>query len=94
MGLTPSQNPATANTGGIYQIVITLHATSPTTGTAYINIRGPDQGFETDGNWNTLDLTQAGKTFTGDTEHLQVFFDLYGYGATRTDSFTSITVSQ
>lgn len=93
-GVDPWQNPATANTGGIYQIVITLHATSAATGTAYMNIRGLDQGFETDGNWNTIELTPAGMTFTGDMEHLQVFYGLYGYGATHTASFTDITVSQ
>jgi hypothetical protein len=59
-----------------------------------MNIGGPDQGLETDQNWNTIELTQAGMTFTGDMEHLQVFFGLYGYGATHTASSTSITVSQ
>ena len=93
-GVDPWQNPATANTAGIYQIVITLHATSATTGTAYMNIRGLNQGFETDGNWNTIELTPAGMTFTGDMEHLQVFYGLVGYGTTHTASFADITVSQ
>jgi len=93
-GVDPYQNPATANTGGIYQIVITLHATSATTGTAYMKIRGLNQGFEVDGNWNTIELTPAGMTFTGDMAHMQVFYGLYGYGATHTASFTGITVSQ
>ena len=35
-GVDPWQNPETANTGGIYQVIITLHATSNTTGTAYM----------------------------------------------------------
>lgn len=93
-GVDPWQNPATANTGGIYQIVITLQATGATTGTAYMNIRGLDQGFETDGNWGTIELTPAGMTFSGDMEHLQVFYGLYGYGATHAVSFTDITVTQ
>lgn len=92
-GVDPWQNPATANTGGIYQIILTLHATGDTTGTAYMNIRGLDQGFETDGNWNTIELTPAGMTFTGDMKHLQVFYGLYGYGATHSVSFTDIEVS-
>jgi hypothetical protein len=91
-GVDPWQNPATANTGGIYNIVITLHATSPTTGTAYMNIRGLDQGFETDGNWNTIELTPAGMTFTGDMAMMQVFYGLYGYGATHSIAFEDITV--
>ena len=92
-GVDPWQNPATANTGGIYQIVISLHATSDTTGEAFTNIRGLDQGFETDGNWNTIELTPAGMTFTGDMKHMQVFYGLYGYGATHTVVFEDITVS-
>ncbi|OFW52426.1 MAG: hypothetical protein A2V75_09390 [Actinobacteria bacterium RBG_16_70_17] len=93
-GVDPWQNPATANTGGIYQVVITLHATGATTGTAYMNIRGLDQGFEVDGNWNTIELTPAGMTFTGDMEHLVVFYGLYGYGATHSVTFSGITVTQ
>jgi hypothetical protein len=92
-GVDPWQNPATANTGGIYQIVITLHATSATTGTAYMNIRGLDQGFETDGNWNTIELTPAGMTFTGDMTQMQVFYGLYGYGATHSVAFNDITIT-
>jgi len=93
-GVDPWQNGETANTGGIYQIVISLHATSSTTGTAYMNIRGLDQGFEVDGNWNTIELIPAGMTFTGDMEHLQIFYGLYGYGATHTVTFSDITVTQ
>ncbi len=93
-GVDPWQNPATANTGGIYQIVISLHATSDTAGTAYMNIRGLDQGFEVDGNWNTIELTPAGMTFSGDMKHMQVFYGIYGYGATHGVSFTNIVVTQ
>lgn len=93
-GVDPYQNAATANTGGIYEIVIKLHATSDTTATAYMNIRGLDQGFETDGNWNTIELTPAGMTWTGDMHHLLVFYGLYGYGATHTAEFSDITVTQ
>jgi hypothetical protein len=91
-GVDPWQNDETANTGGIYQVIIRLHATSDTTGTAYMNIRGIDQGFETDGDWNTIELTPAGMTFTGDMEHLQVFYGIYGYGATHTVEFKDIRV--
>lgn len=92
-GVDPYQNPAAANTGGIYQVVITLHATSDTTGAAYMNIRGLDQGFETDGNWTTIELTPAGMTFTGDMKHLQVFYGLYGYGVQHSVTFSYIEVT-
>jgi hypothetical protein len=93
-----AQNPlavdgGTYNTGGTYNIVITLHATSPTSGTAYMSINGLAQGFETDGNWNTMELTPAGMTFTGDMQNMQVFYGLYGYGATHSVKFTGITVN-
>ncbi len=91
-GVDPWQNSETANTGGIYNVVITLHATSPTTGVAYMTINGLAQGFETDNNWNTIELTPAGMTFTGDMAMMQVFYGLYGYGATHSIAFEDITV--
>jgi len=91
-GVDPWQNDETANTEGIYEVIITLEATGPTSGKAYMNIRGLDQGFETDGNWNTIELTPAGMTFTGDMKQMQVFYGLYGYGATHSVAFEDITV--
>jgi hypothetical protein len=91
-GVDPWQNDETANTGGLYDVTITLKHTSSTTGEAYMTINGLAQGFETDGNWNTIELTPAGMTFTGDMEHLQVFYGMYGYGATHTVAFSNITV--
>ena len=91
-GVDPWQNDETANTGGIYNVVITLTATSATTGEAYMKINGLDQGFETDGNWNTIELTPAGMTFSGDMTKMQVFYGLYGYGATHSVAFEDITV--
>ena len=92
-GVDPWQNDETADTGGIYYIEITLHATSPTSGEAYLTINGLSQGFETDGNWNTIELTPAGMTFTGDMKHMQVFYGLYGYGAAHSVEFEDITVT-
>jgi len=46
-GVDPWQNGETANTGGIYNVEISLHATSDTNGTAYMKINGLYQGFET-----------------------------------------------
>ena len=57
-----------------------------------MTINGLDQGFETDDDWSTIELTPAGMTFTGDMEHLQVFYGMYGYGATHTVVFEDITV--
>lgn len=92
-GVDPWQNGETANTGGLYNVLISLHATSSTTGEAYMKINGLDQGFETDGNWNTIELTPAGMTFIGDMTQMQVFYGLSGYGATHSATFSDITVS-
>ncbi|GAB4531879.1 MAG: hypothetical protein Kow0063_11720 [Anaerolineae bacterium] len=82
----------TYNTGGTYDIVITLHATSDTSGEAYMTVNGEPQGFY-DPNWHAgpADLMPAGMTFTGDMKHLQVFYGMYGYGATHTVAFEDIT---
>ena len=82
----------TYNTSGTYDVVITLHATSASSGTAYMTINGLSQGFETDGNWNTMELSPAGMTFTGNMSQMQVFYGLYGYGATHSAGFEDITV--
>jgi hypothetical protein len=83
----------TYNTGGTYDVVITLHADDATSGTAYMTINGEPQGFYVP-NWHSgpADLMPAGMTFTGDMEHLQVFYGMYGYGATHTVAFEDITV--
>lgn len=83
----------TYNTGGTYDIVITLQATSDTSGTAYMTINGESQGFYVPG-WHSgpADLMPAGMTFTGDMTLMQVFYGLYGYGATHTVVFEDITV--
>jgi len=86
-------NGGTYNTGGIYDVVITMQNTDATSGTALMTINGLDQGFETDGNWNTMELTPAGMTFTGDMAQMEVFYGLYGYGATHSVVFRDITVT-
>jgi hypothetical protein len=84
----------TYNTGGTYEVVITLQATSATSGTAYMTVNGVDQGFWVTG-WKNAqpEMYPAGMTFTGDMAHMQVFYGLYGYGATHTVVFEDITVS-
>jgi len=84
-------NGATYNTGGTYDIVLTLHATSSTTGEAYMTINGEQQGFYVP-NWHSgpPDLYPAGMTFSGDMTKMQVFYGLFGYGATHSVSFTNI----
>jgi hypothetical protein len=85
---TEAQNPlavdgATYNTGGRYQVVIRLHAVTATSGTAYLTVNGLNQGFETDGNWETMELSPAGMTFTGHLDQMQVFYGLSGYPSSR-----------
>jgi len=92
-----AQNPlavdgGTYNTGGTYEIVLSLSASDGANGEAYMSINGLDQGFETDGNWSTMELSPAGMTFTGDMTQQQVFYGIYGYGATHSVSFQDITV--
>jgi len=83
---------ASYNTGGIYDIEILIHALDMTNGTAVMTINGLSQGFETDGDWQTVEMAPAGVTFTCDLETLQVFFGLYGYGAMHAAAFRDITV--
>lgn len=84
----------TYNTGGRYAVVITLHATSATSGTAYMTVNGVSQGFWVSG-WKNAqpEIYPAGMTFTGDMTCMQVFYGLYGYGATHTVVFEDITVT-
>lgn len=84
----------TYNTGGTYDIVITLHADTDTSGTAYMTINGEPQGFYVPG-WHSgpADLMPAGMTFSGDMKHMQVFYGLYGYGATHSVAFKDISVT-
>jgi hypothetical protein len=84
----------TYNTGGTYDVVIELYADDSTTGTAYLTINGEPQGFYVP-NWHAgpADLMPAGMTFTGDMTLMQVFYGLYGYGATHSVSFDGITVT-
>jgi len=91
-----AQNPlavdgGTYNTGGTYDVVITFHANDETSGEAFMTINGLNQGFETDGNWNTMELSPAGMTFTGNMKKMQIFFGIYGYGATHSVKYENIT---
>ncbi len=88
-----AKDGVTYNTGGTYEVIITLHATSDTSGTAYMTVNGEPQGFYVP-NWHAgpPDLWPAGMNFTGDMKHLQVFYGLYGYGATHTVVFEDISV--
>jgi len=99
-GVSPTEalNPThvdggTYNTGGVYEIIITLHAESETSGTAYMTVNGLDQGFETDGDWTTIELTPAGVRFAGDMKNMQVFYGFSSYGAAHSVAFRDIRVT-
>jgi hypothetical protein len=83
----------TYNTAGRYEVEIKLHAIDGVTGTAYLRINSLDQGFETDGDWNTMELTPAGMTFTGDMTRMQVFYGINGFGAPHSVRFEDVSVS-
>jgi hypothetical protein len=89
----PAVDGGTFNTEGTYEVVLKLHADDEGTGTAYMSINGLDQGFEVDGEWSTIELTPAGMTFTGDMRYMQVFYGIYGYGATHSVRLNNITVT-
>ena len=89
----------TYNTAGFYDVVITLHATSATTGEAYMTVNGIDQGFY-NGPWfnGAPPLYPAGRGFIGDMEHLQVFYGIEAVGTvpgvTQSTTFNDIVVEQ
>jgi len=85
----------TYNTNGIYYVVITLHAISDTEGVAYMTVNGVSQGFYAKKGWKNAppEYYPAGMTFTGDMRHMQVFYGLFGYGATHTVEFRDIQVT-
>lgn len=58
-----------------------------------MTINGESQGFYVP-NWHSgaPDLYPAGMTFTGDMEHLRVFYGLFGYPAVHTVVFKEIIV--
>ena len=84
----------TYNTAGMYTVVITLHATSATTGTAYMTVNGVSQGFYSAG-WKNAqpEIYPAGMSFAGDMKQMQVFYGLYGYEAAQSVEFKNICVS-
>jgi len=84
----------TYNTGGTYDVEITLHADSATFGTAYMTINGEPQGFYVP-NWHSgpADLMPAGMTFKGDMTKMQVFYGLYGYGTIHNVEFSDIVIT-
>jgi hypothetical protein len=92
-GMWGAIDGVTYNTGGTYEVVLTLQHTGGSTGEAYLTINGEAQGFY-DPNWHPgpADLMPAGMSFTGDVQHLRVFYGLYGYGASHTVAFEGITV--
>ncbi|MFQ5601272.1 MAG: hypothetical protein ACE5G2_12065 [Candidatus Krumholzibacteriia bacterium] len=66
------------NTGGIYDVVITYHATSATHGTMCATINGFPAGFYSGAFSNDPpDLSPAGLSFTGDMTTMQVFAGLW-----------------
>jgi hypothetical protein len=57
-----------------------------------MTINGLAQGFETDGDWETMELTPAGIKFRGDMTQMQVFYGIYGYGVTHSVTFRNLEV--
>ena len=85
-------NGGTYNTEGIYRVEMTFQATSDTDGTVYMKVNGVHQGFY-NGSWQNQqpDIYPAGMTFTGDMKRMQIFYGLYGFGATHSVGFRDIS---
>jgi hypothetical protein len=77
----PQVDGATYNSGGLYDVTLSISQVSASNNVAYLNINGLDQGFETDGDWNTIELSPAGMSFSGIGNELQVFYALLSYGS-------------
>ncbi|MDZ7292345.1 MAG: T9SS type A sorting domain-containing protein [candidate division KSB1 bacterium] len=83
-------NGGTYNTGGIYHIVISYHAISPTLGTMFATINGIPTGFYTAGWFNGQPpFYPAGLSFKGDMTKMQVFSGLWA----PSPAFGTVTVS-
>ena len=51
------------------------------------------QGFKTNGDWTNIELKPAGMTWAGDMKNLQIFYGIYGYGATHSVAFKGCEVT-
>jgi hypothetical protein len=83
----------TYNTNGRYDVAIDLHATDATSGEATMTVNQLEQGFEADDDPETMELAPAGMTFTGDMSQMQVFYGMFGFGATHEVKIEEITVT-
>ncbi len=73
-------NGGNYNTGGIYDIVFTLHALDATQGTMFCTVNGIKQGIFQTSAWKNAqpDNYPVGKTITGDLTRLQVYASVSG----------------
>lgn len=85
----------TYNTGGIYDVEITYHATSATTATMFATINGIQQGFWTDGWKNEQpDFYPAGLSFTSSSlSTMKIFYSQWSGAYTGTASVTNLTLN-
>ncbi|MBN2088859.1 T9SS type A sorting domain-containing protein [candidate division KSB1 bacterium] len=82
----------TYNTNGIYSICIHLHANHSMQGTAMMTVNGVQQGFYDTWRNGPPHHWPSGVSFVGDMTKMQVFYGLYGYGATHSVTFSDIEV--
>jgi hypothetical protein len=83
----------TYNTGGVYQVVLSYHAVSPTLGTIFATINGVPTGFYI-GGWKNAQPERypAGLSFKGNMTRMQVFAGLWApevvYGSVALSNIT------
>jgi len=73
-GVDSYQDDSAANTGGIYDIVISYHAVNDSLGTMFATVYDLTTGFDTTtGDGFNIDTDPAGLSFKGDMKRMQVF---------------------
>jgi hypothetical protein len=80
------------NTGGIYEIVMSINPIDETTGEAFLNINGLDQGYEEGTDRRTVEAAPVGTTFHGDMTNMQVFYGFFADEGDHQIRFSDIAV--
>jgi hypothetical protein len=68
----------TYNTGGIYEVVVTFHAISPTQGTMFATVNGVQTGFYDSWRNDAPHHYPVGKSISGDLRNLLAFASVWG----------------
>jgi hypothetical protein len=73
-----SVNGVTYNTGGVYDVVLTIHAISDSLGTMFATVNGVETGFYISWKNAAPDYRPVGKSISGDLRGLRVMASIWG----------------